>query len=123
MVGLLCCLSLVAFGLNMSLSHAQPAPGAHRIVFSSDSEGNEEIYTMDPDGSDVLMITDNPARDFAPDWSPDATQIAFISTRSGAPKIYVMDSDGTGLTEIGGVSTPDSTLDWSPDGSKIIMVL
>jgi len=42
-----------------------------RIVFTSERTGNLEIYSAKPDGSDIRQLTDNAAKDWEPDWSPD----------------------------------------------------
>ena len=47
---------------------------------------------MNRDGSGVRRLTNNPAIDSTPTWSPTGTQIAFTSDRSGSPQIYVMDA-------------------------------
>ena len=41
------------------------------------------------DGSNVRRLTNNPAIDTTPTWSPTGTQIAFTSDRTGTPQIYV----------------------------------
>ncbi len=66
------------------------SPDGSRIAFSSDRDGNMEIYLMDPDGGSVTSLTDHPARDVEPCWSPDGSQIAFSSDRSGDYEIYVL---------------------------------
>ena len=48
------------------------------IVFHSDRDGNGEVYVMDADGSNPTRLTDNPALELLPKWSPDGTKIAFI---------------------------------------------
>lgn len=67
------------------------SPDGSHIAFSSNRDGNMEIYSMDPDGGQVVRLTNNPASDTQPAWSPDGKQIAFTSDRSGAVEIYVMD--------------------------------
>ena len=66
-----------------------------RIAFSQtvDASHNRDIFTMLPDGSDVVQLTDNPGDDRCPSWSPDAKSIAFVSTRDGATRLYVMSAD------------------------------
>jgi TolB protein len=49
---------------------------------------------MDGEGNNQLNITDNPANDRNPSWSPDGQSIAFVSNRDGNDEIYVMDADG-----------------------------
>ena len=41
-----------------------------KIAFTSDRDGNSDIYVMDADGSGVTRLTDNPANDSSPAWSP-----------------------------------------------------
>ena len=91
-----------------------------RIVFTSLRDGNNEIYVMDADGGNQENLTNNPAYDGDPDWSPDGTKIAFASSRDGSPsQIHVMNADGKNVIRLtdgrGGKRDPD----WSPDGKKI----
>jgi Tol biopolymer transport system component len=65
------------------------------IAFTSDrDDGEGDIYIMNADGSGERRLTDNPAYDGWPAWSPDGSRITFMSTRSGNPDLYVMDADG-----------------------------
>jgi hypothetical protein len=62
---------------------------------------NGDIYVMNPDGSGQTQITDDPAGDYYPAWSPDGTKFAFTSDRDGGnPHIYVMNLNGTCLTRL-----------------------
>ncbi len=90
-----------------------------KIAFSSDRDGNFEIYTMDADGGGQTRLTENPAEDYSPVWSPDGSRIAFVSTRDGNAEIYVMNIDGTGQTRLTNNSASDLGPKWSPDGSQI----
>ncbi len=65
-----------------------------RIAFSSDRDGNDEIYVMDADGGNEQRLTENRHHDWYPSWSPDGERIAFMSERDGNYEIYVMDADG-----------------------------
>jgi Tol biopolymer transport system component len=42
-------------------------------MFTSDRGGNVDVYAMGRDGSDVRNLTQNPALDFVPDWTPTAS--------------------------------------------------
>jgi Tol biopolymer transport system component len=86
---------------------------------------NFDIYVMDADGSNQTRITDNPAEDWAPIWSPDGTKIAFQSLRDepAHPKdcgnscnseIYVMNLDGSNVIRITNNGTPDFNIAWRP---------
>jgi WD40 repeat protein len=87
-----------------------------RIAFVSDRDGNDEIYTMGPDGSDVRRLTNDPAKDVQPAWSPDGSQIAFISDRGGGTHIWIMASDGSHPHPVPGTegALAQSQIAWSP---------
>jgi Tol biopolymer transport system component len=111
-----------AFRQETSDVASPPAVRNGKIAFVSDRDGNNEIYLMDPDGSNVVRLTNNPGEDLQPAWSPDGTQIAFVSHRSGAQELHVMNADGTGvrrITESSRLVSRPGYPDWSPDGSMI----
>jgi TolB protein len=74
-------------------------PGTNgRIAFATDLHGDLEIYTMNPDGTGQVRLTNHPATDRAPAWHPSAPKIAFSTDRDGDVEIYVMNADGSGQT-------------------------
>lgn len=95
-----------------------------KIVFSSDREGTYHLYVVNVDGSGLQKVTDDPAGDLSPRWSPDGSQIAFSRTGS----LYVMNSDGSDVREIL-AAEPEATAapckagsflgGWSPDGKRL----
>ena len=90
------------------------ASGPGKIAFVSDRDGNREIYVMNADGSNQTRVTNNPALDYAPSWSPDGTKIAFYSRRDGNREIYVMSADGSGQTRLTNNAAEDRWPTWSP---------
>jgi TolB protein len=72
------------------------SPDGSKIAFTSNRDGNPEIYVMNRDGSGVRRMTNNPAIDVSPTWSPSGTQLAWVSDRTGTGRIYIMNADGTG---------------------------
>jgi uncharacterized repeat protein (TIGR01451 family) len=95
---------------------------ASKIAFISSRSGNMDIYTMNPDSSQLMQVTNHPADDVYPAWSPDSAKIAFQSYRDGQAEIYVMNADGSGLTRLTTDPDYDGMPYWSPDGSKIAFV-
>src|SRR5262245_61032835 len=72
-------------------------PGENgKIAFASARDGNFEIYAVDPDTTGGARLTNDPATDTDPAWSPDGRRITFTTTRSGNDDIYLMNADGTG---------------------------
>ncbi len=82
---------------------------------------NFEIYSIRRDGSDLKRLTNRPAYDRGPTWSPDGTHIAFSSREAGARYgyIYVMTAEGTDLTALTSGLVRDTAPAWSPDGRSI----
>ena len=95
------------------------SPDGQRIAFSSDRDGNWEIYVMNADGSGLVRLTDNDAYLDSPAWSPDGQRIAFQSNRDGNWEIYVMNADGSGLVRLIDNDANDFLPAWSPDGQRI----
>jgi len=93
--------------------------GYEKIAFMSDRDGKREIYVMNADGTGQINLTNNPATDEYPAWSPDGGKIAFQSDRDGNREIYVMNPDGTGQTNVSNNPATDGCAHWSPDGRKI----
>jgi Tol biopolymer transport system component len=98
-----------------------PSPVTYggRIAFLSGRDDNAEIYVMNADGSGQTRLTNNPAIDQNPAWSPDGTRIAFISLSDGNMEIYVMNADGSGVTRLTDNPDFDRSPSWSPDGRRI----
>ncbi len=113
----------VALPTNTPMPQFTPTPVLNttgRIVFESNRDGNSEIYVMNGDGTQQTNLTNNPASDTDPVWSPDGTRIAFTSNRDGNMEIYTMNADGSGLTRLTNNDTDDQWPDWSPDGTRIV---
>ena len=112
--GFACC--LLAFPLCV------PASDPTHIAFTSPREGNDEIYIMDTKGENLQNLTNHPAQDWYPAFSPDGQWMAFVSNRSGANRIYLMHRNRNELRPLTThlVSNADYDPDWSPDGQWIV---
>ena len=95
-----------------------------RIVFSSNRDGNYEIYSMHPDGSDQVRLTNTPdERELSPSSSPDGNKILYTHRQGPSDfyesKVYVMNADGTNRVNLSRADSFDEYPAWSPDGSRI----
>ena len=95
------------------------APETAKIVFTSRRDGNFEIYSMNPDGSDQINLTQHRARDNAPVWSPTGERILFTSDRDGIEDLYLMDADGTNVRQVFKKLIGRAFPTWAPDGKAL----
>lgn len=115
------------FGFMLVRYQGGPVNG--KIAFTSDRDGDQEIYVVNDDGTGQRRLTNNSGADSYPAFSPDGRKIAFVSqTAAGSFVIKLMNADGsdqTDVTPIDFVNSPspwlesDFSLSWSPDGRKI----
>ncbi|MCE2415710.1 PD40 domain-containing protein [Candidatus Poribacteria bacterium] len=95
------------------------APKTAKIVFTSADEISREIYLMNPDGSGQVNITNHPADDLFPTWSPTGEEILFVSDRVRMRDLYLMDADGGNVRRIFSNPAYRHHPTWSPDGKQI----
>jgi dipeptidyl aminopeptidase/acylaminoacyl peptidase len=88
------------------------------LAFVSNRDGNSEIYSIDTLGHQV-RLTNNPAEDIDPAWSPDGKRLSFASNRDGTWGIYIMNADGSNVVRRTNVGRFASSPTWSPDGTRI----
>jgi Tol biopolymer transport system component len=99
------------------------SPDGTKIAFRTFRDGQSEIYSMNPDGSNQIRLT-NSSGSLYPSWSPDSTKLVFSSFDSQYnSNVFVVNADGTGLTNLSNDSTGTSFMpSWSPDGTKIMFL-
>ncbi len=98
-------------------------PEELRIAYVSDANGNIDIWTMRPDGTDKRQVTDDPANDRLPVWSPDGKEIASVSDRrENVYQVFVSAWDGSYTKQLTvGTGTKDAVR-WSADGSTLVYI-
>ncbi len=115
--------SLIA--VAVALVAASPAPavvsGANgKIIYTLQTPGNFDIWTINPDGSGNAPLITGAGGDQGGSWSPNGTKIVFRSDRTGAGDIYVANADGSNPVRITTDPSQESHPSFSPDGTKIV---
>jgi TolB protein len=92
-----------------------------RILFASTrtADGNSDIFSADIAGDLVANLTNHPAPDIAPDWSPDGARVVFSSRREQNWDLYLMNADGSNLQRLTDHPGYDGDPAWSPDGRQV----
>ncbi len=94
-----------------------------RVVFVSDRDGNPEIFTMKPDGSDLRQLTFTADVGHAdPVWSPSAQRIAFVRYSLAEPRrrdLYIMHADGRFVQQMTQDPFQQNSPSWAPGGLKV----
>ena len=132
--------TMVSTGAGVTTCAFYYYPDAEKILYASTHEGMEacpprpdysrgyvwpihpeyDVYSADPDGSDLRNLTDAPGYDAEATLSRDGSKIVFTSTRDGDLEIYTMDRDGTNVTRLTHEEGYDGGPFFSYDGTKIV---
>ncbi len=108
---------------------AQYSPDGQTIAFSSLTRDGllQAAYLMNPDGSNIRLLTPPALGALKPDWSPDAERLVFTTEFQYQgfpclpnPAIWLIDTDGSDpepLTH--SPKTIDTVPSWAPQGDAI----
>ncbi|MCI0708379.1 MAG: hypothetical protein L0Y80_12945 [Ignavibacteriae bacterium] len=91
----------------------------NKILFTSSRNGEQQLYAMNPDGSDARQLTTGPYWHYIARWSPDTRRIVSLTNENittACVQMVVQNVDGTSRQLIG----CGGFMDWSPDGKKIV---
>ena len=120
---LLCLVTVCAAALLASARAYAQQPGGPpaSIVFHSarDGHSNNQIYVMNPDGSNQVRVTNDLASDGDPDPSSNGQNIVFTSNQPGNNDIFVRDPRGV-MTNLTNNLANDEWARWSPNGKQIV---
>jgi tetratricopeptide (TPR) repeat protein/Tol biopolymer transport system component len=110
--------SAIPTRLTTDSSDMAPAAHGNKIAFMSIRDGNWEIYSINPDGSDLKRLTNNGVNDGLPTSSPNGQFIAFVSDEGGKWAIWAMNADGSGrgkLFDLNGGYGSGEEYDWTTE--------
>ncbi|MEN8239502.1 MAG: hypothetical protein ABFR53_09900, partial [Actinomycetota bacterium] len=97
------------------------------VVFTSRRSGNESLYLIDSDGTDLRRLTGpiSDGGDSWAQWSPDDNEIVFASDRGsgvGNDNLWIIGADGADLRQLLDLEQSAIWPSWSPDGMSIAFV-
>src|SRR6185436_3461991 len=109
-------LSLAAMALAPAAQATFPG-GNGKIAFARSGD----IWTMNPDGTGQVNLTNDAVVQSSPAWSADGNRIAFDEAGpSFTYKIGTMLADGSNRTPLVGPFSQNVDPAWSPDGTRIV---
>lgn len=99
--------------------------GSQRVDPPAGVARSDDIFTIDPDGTDLRRLTTSPQADRQPDWSPSGTDIAYSIRKPGSTINYEvarMSASGRAYEQL--TSSPagvaSSQPSWYPHGDEIL---
>lgn len=102
------------------------APDGTTLVFASAIDGQTDLYTASFEFSDrpprlgpMTRLTNSPATEADPAWSPDGQRIAYWSNASGVQQVYWVGPEGGTPTQLTDGPDTDADPSWSPDGRHV----
>ncbi|MDH3937555.1 MAG: hypothetical protein OEV68_09500, partial [candidate division Zixibacteria bacterium] len=78
-----------------------------------------DIFSADPDGGNIVRLTDAPGYDAEAVYSPQGDRIVFTSDRTGDLEIFIMNPDGSGVEQLTDAPGYDGGAFFSFDGQWI----
>ena len=111
--------------LGSTISRPTWAPDGIQLAFSSDFDGDEEIWVITEDGQNLRQLTVNESIDRDPAWSPDGRTIIYASDQDtpGLTKIFSISATGDDEpVRLGVLGNSSFAPRWSSDGRLIAFV-
>jgi TolB protein len=98
------------------------SPDGTKIAFAGRRDGQWDLYTIAPDGSALVALTDTAGEESGPAWSPDGKRIAFSKRGPSGSDLYVLSLNDGRQYRLTNAEGNDRSPAWSPDGKRIAFV-
>jgi len=107
------------------------SPHGHRIAYwglAMAAGGQRDIWTVPATGGDPVAVTEDPAIDWNPVWSPDGRYLYFSSDRGGSMNLWrvpIDEQSGHLLGPLEAITTPSpdsAQISLSRDGRRLVYV-
>ncbi len=92
------------------------SPDGQTLVFTY----RGDLWRVGVQGGEATRLTNHPAHDHAPVWSPDGRHIAFASDRFGSFQLFLIPASGGEPRRLTFHSTSESPFAFTPDGSHVV---
>jgi len=116
-------------GSTIGIGTEAISPDGTKIAFEAINDGNSDVYVVGVDGSGLVRLTDDPATDQYPRWSPDGATIVYNNAGaqedadpqfSKTSEIFSVAADGSGApVQLTDNRTSDANPSYSSDGRHI----
>ena len=114
---------MIAAPAGVHVENGEWSPDGGRFAAEAIVDGNHDIYVADIDSRTGARLTDDPAADTSPTWSPDGSAIAFSTGRWGTDvghsEIAVIDADGSNLRRVTDDCWDDTEPTWVANDAAI----
>lgn len=110
------------------VSSVKVSPDGSKLLFGisyesvEENKSNNDLYTMNPDGTDLKRITKTTSSEGNFCWIDGGSKIAFTYPRDGKQQVWVMDADGSHRKCVSDVEKGIDGFLISPDGKKIVVI-
>lgn len=101
------------------------SPDGKSVVYSvkmidiAANKGNNDLYTISPNGGTPVLIAGGPDNDNTARWRPDGRKITYLSNKSGSMQLWQMDPDGNNKKQVTNISGDISAYGFSKASDKI----
>ena len=107
----------IVYRSSTGIGNLRISPRGDLLAFNS--FGRSDLWVVRTDGGGLRQLTDDPARDYFPSFSPDGQRLAFQSDRDGAIGVWTIGVDGSATACVATGPEKPGWPTWSPDGKSI----
>ena len=101
------------------------SPDDEQVAFTRWVDGNWDVWTLATSTGELRRLTDHPAQDLSPVWSPEGSEIGFVSVRTdsvAAPfGFWTVPGGGGEAPRLLFGQQPVAMGTWSPDGRWLVV--
>jgi TolB protein len=121
-------------------AEATISPNGKKIIFTSERDGDLELYSMDTNGKNVKRLTNEPGYDGGAFFSPDSKMIVYRGSHPTDPalikrdkellaehlivptvfEVWTMNADGSNKRQVTKLNTASFAPFFTPDGKRIL---